>query len=232
MEEIVAKAKDAGALTVLDTCQSAAHMPVDVKDLGVDFAVFSSHKMLGPTGVGALWGKEEILEQLPPVETGGSVVADVSMEETVFLAPPARFEAGSQPVAQAVGWASALEYLSELGMDRIAAHEKQLTKRMLDGIAQIDGVRVLGPATAEDRTGVVSFDVEGVHPHDVGQYLDSKDVAVRVGHHCAIPANKHFGAKSSSRASLAVTSTEQEVDQFLDALKEVRSYFGASDEQS
>ena len=228
--EIVAKAKDVGALTVLDTCQSSAHMPVDVGELGVDFAVFSSHKMLGPTGIGALWGRAELLDQLPPVMTGGSVVADVRMDDTVFLPAPAKFEAGSQPIAQAVGWASALDYMSALGMDRIAAHESAMTKRLLDGLNQMEGVRVLGPSDAEGRTGVVAFEVAGVHPHDVGQVLDASDVAVRVGHHCAIPLHRHFGVKSSSRASVSLTTTEEEIDQFLEGVAKVQEYFGGVNE--
>lgn len=232
VEEIVAKAKSVGALTVLDTCQSSAHMPLDVQELGVDFAVLSSHKMLGPTGIGALWGRHELLEKLPPVMTGGSVVADVTMDETRFLPAPQKFEAGSQAVAQVVGWGAALDYLSELGMDRVATHERAITQRLLDGITKMDGIRVLGPTDATDRTGAVAFEVEGVHPHDVGQVLDAHDVAVRVGHHCAIPLHRHFGVKSSSRASVALTTTEEEVDKFLEALGEVQAYFGAGEGQS
>lgn len=230
VKQIVDKAKEVGALTVLDTCQSSAHMPVNVADLGVDFAVFSSHKMLGPTGIGALWGRRELLDRFPPVVTGGSVVADVTMEDTVFLPAPAKFEAGSQPVAQAVGWASALGYLDAVGMDRVAAHEAAMTERILDGLKHMEGVRVLGPTDTKDRCGVVAFEVEGVHPHDVGQFLDSYDVAVRVGHHCAIPLHRFFGVKSSSRASVSLTTTEEEVDRFLDALSKVQEYFGGANE--
>ena len=228
VEAIVKAAKRVGALTVLDTCQSSAHMPIDVGTLGVDFAVLSSHKMLGPTGAGALWGRHSLLEKMPPVLTGGSVVADVTMESTRFLAPPEKFEAGSQPIAQIVGWAVALDYLRELGMDRVAAHENAVTKRILDGIADMDGIRLLGPADMKNRGGAVSFEVVGVHPHDVGQVLDSHDVAVRVGHHCAIPLHRFFGVKSSSRASVSVTTTDHEVDQFLDGLREVQKYFGGA----
>ncbi len=225
--QIAAAAKGVGALTVLDTCQSSAHMQMDVAKLGVDFAVFSSHKMLGPTGIGALWGRSELLEEMPPVLTGGSVVADVSMEETKYLPPPAKFEAGSQPVAQAVAWAVALDYLSELGMDRVALHEHNMTALILDGMSKMDGVRVLGPTDLEDRLGVIAFEVQGVHPHDVGQVLDFEDVAVRVGHHCAIPLHRFFDVKSSSRATVALTTTEAEVQQFLDGLAKVQEYFGS-----
>lgn len=223
---IVAAAREVGALTFLDTCQSSAHMPVDVAALGVDFAAFSSHKMLGPTGVGALWGRRELLEAMPPVFTGGSVVADVTMETTEYLPSPSKFEAGSQPVGQAVAWGVALEYLAELGMDRIAAQEHRLLKPLLQGISAVPGVRILGPENEQNRLGVVSFVVDGIHPHDVGQVLDSFDVAVRVGHHCAIPLHRFFGVRSSSRASLALTTTEEEIDQLVEALAQVRGYFG------
>ena len=226
VDVIVAAAQAVGALTVLDTCQSGAHMPINVRDLGVDFAVFSSHKMLGPTGVGALWGRADLLDSLPPVLTGGSVVADVTMEETTFLPAPSRFEAGSQPVGQAVGWAAALEYLQQIGMDRVAAQEHSLLPQLLEGIDSVPGVRLLGPSDTNERLGVVAFEVEGVHPHDVGQVLDSQDVAVRVGHHCAIPLHRHFGVRASSRASLSLTNTEDEIDQLVDALTQARKYFG------
>lgn len=223
---IVRAAKRVGALTVLDTCQSSAHMPVNFPDLDVDFAVLSSHKMLGPTGAGALWGRHQLLQKMPPVLTGGSVVADVTMESTRFLDPPQRFEAGSQPIAQIVGWGRALEYLDDVGMDRVAAHEHNVTQRILNGLSQMDGIRVLGPTDMHLRGGAVAFEVAGVHPHDVGQILDSYDVAVRVGHHCAIPLHRFFGVKSSSRASVSLTTTDAEVDQFLRGLESVQQFFG------
>lgn len=226
VEPIVAAAHAVGAVIVLDTCQSSAHMSVNVTKLGVDFAVFSSHKMLGPTGVGALWGRRTLLEAMPPFLTGGSVVADVSMEATEFLPPPNRFEAGSQPVAQIAGWAIALDYLRGIGMDRIEATENKLLGDLLSHIDALPGVRLLGPTDTEQRLGVVAFEVEGVHPHDVGQVLDSYDVAVRVGHHCAIPLHRFFGVKSSSRASLSVTSTEEDIERLAGALARVREYFG------
>ncbi|WP_312348463.1 SufS family cysteine desulfurase [Actinomyces sp.] len=225
---IVAAARNVGALVLLDTCQSSAHLPIDVGRLGVDFAVFSSHKMLGPTGVGALWGRRELLEAMPPVLTGGSMIATVSMEGAEYMPPPERFEAGSQPIAQIAGWSVALDYLSELGMDRLAAHEDVITHAMLEGISSVPGVRVLGPSEAVERIGVVAFAVEGVHPHDVGQVLDAEDVAVRVGHHCAIPLHTFFGVRASARASAAPTTTLEEVDRLVDALSRVRSYFGGN----
>lgn len=225
---IVAAARNVGALVLLDTCQSSAHLPIDVGRLGVDFAVFSSHKMLGPTGVGALWGRRELLEAMPPVLTGGSMIATVSMEGAEYMPPPERFEAGSQPIAQIAGWSVALDYLSELGMDRLAAHEDVITHAMLEGISSVPGVRVLGPSEAVERIGVVAFAVESVHPHDVGQVLDAEDVAVRVGHHCAIPLHTFFGVRASARASAAPTTTLEEVDRLVDALSHVRSYFGGN----
>ena len=232
VEQIVEAANRVGAITVLDTCQSSAHMPIDVAALGVDFAVFSSHKMLGPTGIGALWGRSELLEAMPPVLTGGSVVADVDMEATKFLPPPAKFEAGSQPVAQAVAWAVALDYLKELGMDRVALHEEAMTRLLLERMAEIDGVRVLGPTDMARRLGVVAFEVEGVHPHDVGQVLDFEDVAIRVGHHCAIPLHRFFGVKASSRVTVALTTTAEEIEQFIEGLHKVQKYFGGASERA
>lgn len=231
VEQIVAAAQAVGALTVLDTCQSSPHVPIDVRDLGVDFAVFSSHKMLGPTGVGALWGRRSLLEEMPPVLTGGSVVADVSMESTKFLPPPAKFEAGSQPVAQAFAWGVALDYLRDLGMDRVSAHEQKMTELLIGAMSKMPGVRVLGPTDMKDRLGVVAFEVEGVHPHDVGQLLDFEDVAVRVGHHCAIPLHRFFGVKASSRATVSLTTTEEEIERFLEALGRVQSYFSPDNQQ-
>lgn len=226
VELVVAAARAVGAIVVLDTCQSSAHMPVDVRALDVDAAVFSSHKMLGPTGVGALWARRWLLEAMPPVLTGGSMIATVAMEGAEYMPPPERFEAGSQPVAQIAGWTTALGYLSELGMDRVAAHEVGMTELLLEGVASVEGVRVLGPDTAQDRVGVVAFAVDGVHPHDVGQVMDAEDVAVRVGHHCAIPLHTFFGVRSSARASVGVTTTPEEIGRFVGALDRVVEYFG------
>lgn len=226
VHQIVQAARNVGAMVLLDTCQSSAHMPVDVQELGVDFAVFSSHKMLGPTGIGALWGRYELLEAMPPVLVGGSVIGHVTMENTIYLPPPARFEAGSQPVAQAVGWAEALRFLDEIGMDRIAKYEDRITEEMIKVISDVEGVRILGPADTSNRIGVVAFEVPGIHPHDVGQYLDSESVAVRVGHHCAIPLHTFFNVRSSNRASASVTTTLDEVHRFGEALSRVRGFFG------
>ena len=228
LADILPAARAAGALVVLDTCQSAAHLPLDfaaLSDAGVDAMALSSHKMLGPTGVGALVATEALLDAMPPVLTGGSMIEVVTMESSTYMPAPARFEAGSQPLAQAAGWGTAVGYLARLGMDRLHAGELALTRRVLDGLAAIEGVRLLGPADTTGRLGVVAFTVAGVHPHDVGQVLDAAGVAVRTGHHCAQPIHAHFGVASSSRVSFGPTSTSAEADRLLEAVASVRSYF-------
>ncbi|MDR1634726.1 MAG: SufS family cysteine desulfurase [Bifidobacteriaceae bacterium] len=225
---ITAAARRVGAFTVLDAAQTVPHQPVDLPALGVDFAAFSAHKMLGPNGIGGLYGRAELLEALPPGFTGGSMVEIVTMRDATFLPPPHRFEAGTQAVTQAIGWAAAVGYLSHLGMERIAAHEHELTVRLLDALATLEGVRVLGPAEAQDRLGAVAVDVAGVHAHDVGQYLDAQGIAIRVGHHCAQPIHRALGVQASTRASLALYNTADEIDRFVAALGEVRGYFGAA----
>jgi cysteine desulfurase/selenocysteine lyase len=222
---LTARAREVGALTVLDACQSVPHMPVDLRALDVDFAAFSGHKMLGPTGVGALYGRAELLNALPPVLTGGSMITSVTMEGAEFMPAPQRFEAGTQPVAQIVGLTAAVEYLEHIGMDRVAEHEREIGARMLDGVRRIEGVRLLGPEDPAARIGAVAFDVDGVHSHDVGQYLDAAGVAVRVGHHCAQPLHRRYGVTSSTRASAAVYTDTEDVDRFLQALSEVRGFF-------
>lgn len=222
----VARAREVGALTVLDACQSVPHLPVDLRALGVDFAAFSAHKMYGPTGVGVLYARRELLEALPPFLTGGSMVEVVTMETTTYAPPPQRFEAGSMMVAQAVGAGAAARYLRELGMDAVAAHEAEMTRLLLDAVAAVPGVRVIGPTEARDRVAVVSFVVDGVHAHDVGQVLDDAGVAVRVGHHCAQPLHRRFGVTATSRASAGVYTTADEVAAFGAALATVRPFFG------
>ncbi|MFI2102673.1 cysteine desulfurase [Isoptericola sp. NPDC019693] len=223
--ELVAAAKRVGALTVLDACQSVPHLPVDLHALDVDFAAFSAHKMLGPTGVGALYGRRELLEAMPPVTTGGSMVEVVTMAETTYAPPPQRFEAGTQMVAQAVGMGVAAQWLGELGMDRVAEHERELAAELVR-IGEIPGVRIVGPADAQDRLAVVSFVVDGVHAHDVGQVLDDKGIAVRVGHHCAQPLHRRFGVAATARASASVYTTTEEIAAFREALTGVRAFFG------
>lgn len=221
---IVARAKEVGALTFLDACQSVPHLPVDMHALDVDFAAFSGHKMLGPTGIGALYGRRELLEALPPVTTGGSMIEVVTMTEATYMPPPQRFEAGTQAVAQIVGLGVAAQYLDELGMENVAAHEHDLAVELLT-IADIPGVRIIGPATPEDRLAVVSFVVEGVHAHDVGQVLDAAGIAVRVGHHCAQPLHRRFGIAATARASASVYTTSEDVTAFREGLAGVRAFF-------
>jgi cysteine desulfurase/selenocysteine lyase len=223
--EIVALAQASGALTVLDACQSAPHLPLDLPALGVDLAVFSGHKMLGPYGIGGLYGRAEVLEALPPFLTGGSMITRVGLDSSEYLPPPQRFEAGTQPVSQAIGLAAAVRYLDAVGMDAVHAHERVLERRLREGLREIAGVRLLGDAPV-DRVGLAAFDVDGVHAHDVGQFLDSRGIAVRVGHHCAAPLHARFGLTASVRASTALYNTTDEVDVFLDALARVRPFFG------
>jgi cysteine desulfurase / selenocysteine lyase len=225
---LVERAHAVGALTVLDACQSVPHLPVDLAALGVDAAVFSGHKMLGPTGVGCLVARPDLLNALPPVVTGGSMVELVTMQTATFRAAPQRFEAGTPPVSQAVALHAAVDYLSAVGMDRIAAREHELAGRLLAGLAGLPGVRVIGPAEDEDRTATVSFAVEGVHPHDVGQVLDAEGIAVRVGHHCAQPVHRRYGVNASTRASAYLYTTDQDVDAFVQALGRVRGFFGSN----
>jgi len=224
---LVALARSAGALVVLDACQSAPHLPLDVKALDVDFAVFSGHKMLAPTGIGALYGRSELLNAMPPFLTGGSMITTVTMERAGFLPSPQRFEAGTQRISQAVALAAAVNYLSETGMDRIHAWEAELGQRLVRGLESIPGIRVLGPAAGQERIGLAAFDVAGVHAHDVGQFLDSRGIAVRVGHHCAQPLHRRLGLTATTRASTYLYNTTDDVDAFLNAVADVRAYFQA-----
>jgi len=220
----VARAREVGAITVLDACQSVPNLPVNLHELGVDFAAFSGHKMLGPTGVGALYGRREMLEALPPVSFGGSMVEVVTMDSATYMPAPQKFEAGTQMVAQAVAMGAAAQYLGELGMTGVLAHERELARELLK-ICELEGVRVIGPLDLEDRLAVVSFVVDGVHAHDVGQLLDSDGVAVRVGHHCAQPLHRRFGVASTSRATGSVYNTVDEVERFRESLSRVRAFF-------
>lgn len=225
---LVARAREVGALVLLDACQSAAHLPVDFAALGVDFAVFSGHKMLGPTGIGALYGRRELLAAMPPFLTGGSMIETVTMQGSSYAPAPQRFEAGVPMTAQAVGLHAAVDYLSAVGMARMGAHEQRLSERMLAGVASVPGVRVVGPTDAVDRLPVVSVVVDGVHAHDVGQVLDSLGIAVRTGHHCAWPLHRRYGLAATTRASAHLYTTPAEVDAFVDGLHQVRRFFGVS----
>lgn len=226
VDRLVALARRHDALTVLDACQSVPHLPVNFARLGVDFAAFSGHKMLGPTGIGALYGRRELLRDLPPFLTGGSMITRVTMEEAEFMEPPMKFEAGTQRVSQAVAWAAAVRYLEAIGMDHVAAWEASLGQRLAEGVAAIEGVRLLGPEAGRERAGLASFSVDGVHPHDVGQLLDTQGIAVRVGHHCAQPLHRALGITASTRASAYIYNTTDDVDRFLEHLAGVRGFFG------
>ncbi|PAU67468.1 cysteine desulfurase [Bifidobacterium criceti] len=222
---IIRRAHDVGALFVLDACQSVPHIPVDFHALDVDFAAFSAHKMYGPTGVGFLYGKRALLEQLPPARFGGSMVELAYMDKpALYMAPPARFEAGTQPVAQVVAAGAAADWMMGIGMDAIAAHERTLTEELLK-LGRIDGVRILGPEGNKDRIGTVAFEIDDVHPHDVGQYIDAQGIAIRVGHHCAQPIHRHFGVFASNRASSGVYNTVDDVHALIEAVEGVRPFF-------
>lgn len=223
---MVSLARKVGAITVLDACQSVPHMPVDIKKLDVDFAAFSAHKMLAPTGIGALYGKNELLEAMPPFLTGGSMITKVTMNEAQWMPAPIKFEAGTQRVSQAVAWAAAVRYLEHLGMDQVHAWESHLGQLLAEGISEIPGIRLIGPAAGQPRAGLAAFHVEGVHPHDVGQLLDEKGIAVRVGHHCAQPLHRALGITASTRASAYIYNTAEDVERFLKQLSTVRAYFG------
>ncbi|GAB0023781.1 cysteine desulfurase [Helicobacter pylori] len=223
---VVAAARAVGAITVLDACQSVPHLPVDVAELGVDLLAFSGHKMYGPSGIGVLWGRYDLLEQMPAFLTGGSMIEIVRMEGSTYAPPPTRFEAGVPMTSQAIGLGAAVRWMQDIGVARIAAHEQALTARLLDALAQRPWVRLVGPADTDHRGSAVSFVVDGVHAHDVGQVLDDHGVAVRVGHHCAWPLHRAFGVAATTRASLAVYNTPAEIDALVAALDRVPEIFG------
>jgi cysteine desulfurase/selenocysteine lyase len=224
VEVLRQRARDVGALVLLDACQSVPHRPVDVQALDVDAVAFSGHKMLGPTGVGVLWARRDLLEAMPPFITGGSMIETVTMERSTYAPPPLRFEAGTPVIAQAVGLAAACDYLDGWGMSAVEAHVAALTQSALVGLAEMAGVRVLGPTG--ERGPVVAFVVDGVHPHDVAQVLDAEGVAVRAGHHCAWPLHRAFGVSASTRASFAVYNDETDVEALLAAVAVAQRFFG------
>ncbi|MFJ8913900.1 cysteine desulfurase [Amycolatopsis sp. NPDC102389] len=228
VEFLVKKARKVGALVVLDACQSVPHFPVDLHALDVDFAAFAGHKMVGPYGIGVLYGRRELLEAMPPFLTGGSMIELVRMEQTTFAAPPQRFEAGTPMTSQAVGLGAAADYLSAIGMERVAAHEHLLTEAALAGLGEIPGVRIIGPTDMTDRGGLVSFVIDGVHPHDSGQVLDSLGIAVRVGHHCAWPLHRACSVPATVRASFYVYNTLSEVDALVNGVREAQKFFGVA----
>ena len=225
LDQVTAKAHSVGALFVLDACQSVPHYKVDVKALNVDFIAFSGHKMLGPTGVGILWGRKSLLDEMPPFLTGGSMIETVTMGSATYLGAPKRFEAGVPNMAQAIGLGAAVDYLNAIGLEEIHAHEVELTRRALDGLQSIKGLSVIGPKDLEMRGGVVSFAVEGVHPHDLGQALDQYGIAVRTGHHCAWPLMRRFKTVATTRASFYLYNDFDEIEALVDGVERARKYF-------
>jgi cysteine desulfurase/selenocysteine lyase len=227
VRELADRARALGALTVVDGAQAVPHQPVAVRDLGVDLYAFTGHKMLGPTGVGVLWGRAEVLDSLPAFLGGGSMIETVSMERSTFAKVPERFEAGTPDISQAVALAAACDYLTEVGLAGIKEHEVALTARLLDGLRSLPGVRVIGPDTTELRGSAVSFVVDGVHPHDVGQSLDELGIAVRVGHHCAAPVCRRYDVPATARASSYLYNTEAEIDALLEGIQRVQEFWAA-----
>ncbi len=224
--ELVSRATAVGALTVLDACQSVPHEPIDFHALDVDLAAFSGHKMMGPNGIGALYGRRELLSAAPPFLTGGSMIETVTMESATYAPAPQRFEAGTPMTSQVVGLGAAARYLSAIGMDAVAEHERALTAAAIEGLSGIGGVRIVGPASMENRGSPVSFVVDRVHAHDVGQVLDDDGIAVRVGHHCALPLHRRFGLAATARASFAVYNTGEEVERLVAGVRRALDFFG------
>jgi len=223
IKKLSAKAHQIGANMIVDGAQGASHLPVDVKELGCDFYTFSGHKMLGPTGIGVLWGKIEHLEEMDPFMGGGEMINTVTMESSTWNEIPYKFEAGTPNFAQAVGLGAAIDYLQNIGMDSIAAHEQKLIKYALEKLNQIDGLKIHG--SAKDRGGVISFNTEGIHPHDLAQFLNEDNIAIRVGHHCAQPLLKTLGETATARISFYIYNDESDVDKFCESLETIKNYF-------
>ena len=226
VEAIVRRAQDVGALVVIDASQAAPHMVLDVQALEADFVAFTGHKMLAPTGIGVLWGRQELLEDLPPFLGGGEMIETVSMSSSTYAPAPHKFEAGTPPISQAIGLGAAIDYLTAVGMDAIAAHEHRITEYALERLREVPELKIIGPPTAESRGAAISFTLGDIHPHDVGQVLDEQGIAVRVGHHCARPVCLRYGIPATTRASFYLYSTEAEVDSLIEGLHHVRNFFG------
>jgi len=225
LEPIVKRAREVGAIVLLDACQSVPHMAVDVNKLDVDFLTYSGHKAVGPTGVGVLWGRSELLEKMEPMITGGSMIDHATIESATWAKAPKKFEAGVPNMAQAVGLGAALNYLTKIGMGKIHAHEEILVERALTGLQNISGVEIIGSKSSRNRGSAISFTIEGVHPHDVGQVLDDLGIAVRTGHHCAWPLMQELKLNATTRASFYLYNTPEEVDVFLDGINQVKKFF-------
>ena len=226
VEAIVRRAQDVGALVVIDASQAAPHMPLDVQALEADFVAFTGHKMLAPTGIGVLWGRQELLEDLPPFLGGGEMIETVSMSSSTYAPAPHKFEAGTPPISQAIGLGAAIDYLSAIGMENIAAHEREIVEYAVRRLQEVPDLKIIGPDTAESRGAAISFTLVDIHPHDVGQVLDEQGIAVRVGHHCARPVCLRYGIPATTRASFYLYSTEAEVDALIEGLHHVRNFFG------
>ena len=226
LDAITRRAHEIGAVVVLDACQSVPHMAVDVKALDIDFLAFSGHKAVGPTGVGIFWGRAELLADLPPFLTGGSMIENVTMQSATWAPAPKKFEAGVPNMAQAVGLGAALTYLTSIGMENIHRHEEKLTSYLLQGLSSINGLRIIGPTTTELRGGTVSFTLGDIHPHDVGQFLDNQGIAVRTGHHCAWPLTRKLGVAATTRASVYLYNTTEDLDALIEGVQGAQKYFG------
>ena len=226
--QIVRRAREVGALVCVDASQSVPHMTVDVREIGADFLAFTGHKMCGPTGIGVLWAKRELLDELPPFLGGGEMIATVTLKGSTYAEPPHKFEAGTPPIAEAVGLAAAVRYLSDIGMDEIKQHEKDLVSYALPALESVSGLRILGPRTAISRGGALSFALSDLHPHDVGQVLDELGIAVRVGQHCAAPVCARYGVPATTRASFYLYTTTEEVDALVAGLEHVKRFFRAA----
>jgi cysteine desulfurase/selenocysteine lyase len=226
VETVIERAHQVGALVLVDASQSAPHLPLDVSALGADFVAITCHKMLAPTGIGVLWARLPLLQELPPFLGGGEMIEVVTMEKSTFTQPPHKFEAGTPPIAQAIGLGTAVDYLTAIGMDKIAAHEHAITEYALSRLLEVPDLRIVGPVTGEDRGAAISFTLGDIHPHDVGQVLDEQGIAVRVGHHCARPVCLRYGIPATTRASFYLYSSPAEVDALVEGLEHVRNFFG------
>jgi cysteine desulfurase/selenocysteine lyase len=224
VKQVIEAAHDRGALVLIDGCQAVPHMPVDVQDLDADFYAFSGHKIYGPTGIGVLYGKEDVLNGMPPYQGGGEMIASVSFEKTTFKKAPHRFEAGTPAIIEAIGLGAAIDYVSGIGFAGIAAHERDLLTYATERLREFNDIRLIG--TAREKAGIVSFVMDGVHAHDVGTIVDREGIAIRVGHHCAEPVMRRYGVTATARASFGLYNTRAEVDKFVDALQSVKELFG------
>ncbi len=226
IDVIVRRAHEVGAMVVVDASQAAPHLPLDVTALGADFVAFTGHKMCGPTGIGVLWGRKHVLEELPPFLGGGEMIETVTMSSSTYAAVPHKYEAGTPPIAQAVGLGAAVDYLSGIGMENVQAHEHALTAYALEALQSIEGLRIIGPCTTESRGAAISFILGDIHPHDVGQVLDELGIAVRVGHHCARPVCLRYGVPATTRASFYIYNSPAEVDALVAGIEHVKRFFG------